>query len=98
MGLLTADEIALAGGAYGKTNTTYYIKGNASSNFWWALSPGDFSGSYAYVWGVNGGDGHLDFDYVDYFFGVRPSLSLQSGVKISSSGIGSATNPYKIVA
>ena len=98
VGLLTADEIALAGGAYGKTNTTYYIKGNSNSGFWWALSPSVFSGDGAFVWGVGGNGGYLDDGVVNGVGGVRPSLSLQSGVKISSSGIGSATSPYKIAA
>ena len=98
VGLLTADEIALAGGAYGKTNTTYYIKGNSNSGFWRALSPRYFYGVSADVWGVHGDGGHLGGGGVNGNYGVRPSLSLQSGVKISSSGIGSATSPYKIVA
>ena len=97
IGLLTADEIAFAGGVFNTPNSTYYIKGNAISGFWWALSPSYFDGSYAYVWGVSG-SGYLVNGYVDDAGGGRPSLSLQSGVKISSSGIGSATNPYKIVA
>ena len=98
IGLLTADEIAFAGGAYSTTNSTYYIKGNTNSNFLWALSPSVFSGDGAFVWGVYGNGGDLDDGVVNGVGGVRPSLSLQSGVKISSSGIGSATNPYKIVA
>ena len=98
VGLLTADEIAFAGGTYNTSNSTYYIKGNTNSSFWWALSPSYFSGGSAGVWGVNGGSSSLGYDIVDDGFGVRPSLSLQSGVKISTSGNGSATNPYKIVA
>ena len=98
VGLLTADEIALAGGAYGKTNSTYYIIGNTNSSNWWALSPIGFDGSYAGVWDVDGYRSYL-FNYNVYDrFGVRPSLSLHSGVKISTSGNGSATNPYKIAA
>ncbi len=97
VGLLTADEIAFAGGAYDTTNSTYYIKGNTNSSYWCALSPGDFDGNGAIFWGVDGG-GSLGDGYVVGIGGGRPSLSLQSGVKISSSGIGSATNPYKIVA
>ena len=97
VGLLTADEIAFAGGAYKSSNLTYYIKGNTNSSMWWALSPGVFDGSDAGVLGVYGNHSSL----VDYFvysnYGVRPSLSLSSGVKISG-GIGSATNPYKIAA
>ena len=100
VGLLTVDEIAFAGGVFNTPNSTYYIKGNTNSNFWWALSPINFYGG-AGVWGVDGGSSHLFGGRVDSSYssvGVRPSLSLQSGVKISSSGIGSATNPYKIVA
>ena len=98
VGLLTADEITFAGGAYVTTNSTYYIKGNTNSTSWWALSPTVFVGSDAYGWGVRGSDSYLGNDRVNVNGGVRPSLSLQSGVKISSSGIGSATSPYKIVA
>ena len=97
VGLLTADEIAFAGSAYGTSNSTYYIKGNTNSSFWWALSPHGFSGAYALVWVVNGNFSYLDYGRVNRNYGVRPSLSLQSGVKISS-GIGSATSPYKIAA
>ena len=60
-----------------------------------ALSPSVYLGSGAYIWGVDGGDGYFYSYFVDIDFGVRPSLSLQSGVKISS-GNGSATSPYKI--
>ena len=99
VGLLTADEIAFAGGAYGTLNSTYYIKGNTNSSMWWlALSPLDFSRGSALVWNVGGNSSDLVHGNVIGDDGVRPSLSLQSGVKISSSGIGSATNPYKIAA
>ena len=95
VGLLTADEITFAGGAYSTLNSTYYLKGNTNTSYWWALSPGGFYGGSAGVWGVSGGGSDLDSGYVFNNFGGRPSLSLQSGVKISS-GNGSATNPYKI--
>ena len=98
VGLLTADEIAFAGGAYNALNSTYYIKGNTNSTRWWALSPGYFDGDYARVLFVSGGGSGLGGGSVDGYYGGRPSLSLQSGVKISSSGIGTATNPYKIAA
>ena len=95
VGLLTADEIAFAGGAYDTTNSTYYINGNTNSSWWWALSPLGFIGNDAFVWVVNGRSSFLDYDYVGYNYGVRPSLSLVSNIKISS-GTGTATNPYKI--
>ena len=97
VGLLTADEIAFAGGAYSTANSTYYIKGNTNSSWWWALSPNDFNGNKARVWGVIGDFGVLGYGLVSKVGGVWPSLSLNSGVKISS-GNGSSTNPYKIAA
>ena len=96
VGLLTADEIAFAGGAYGTSNSSYYIKGNTNSSYWWALSPVGFNGYSAYVWGVDGNSSGLGYGFVNLYRGGRPSLSLQSGVKISS-GVGSATSPYKVV-
>ena len=96
VGLLTADEIAFAGGASGTANSTYYIKGNTNSSYWWALSPLDFNGNYAHVWVVSGDYSFLGNGSVNGNFGGRPSLSLNSEIKISTSGNGSATSPYKI--
>ncbi len=97
VGLLTADEIAFAGGAYGTSNSTYYITGNTNSSWWWALSPSDFAGGGTFVWVVDGDISGLYGGEVDNDFGVRPSLSLVSNIKISSgTGTGTATNPYKI--
>ena len=92
VGLLTADEIAFAGGAFGAANTTYYIKGNSNSG-WSALSPSGFNGNQALILIVSSdliSNGSVHADY-----GVRPSLSLTSSIQISS-GDGTATNPYKI--
>ena len=97
VGLLTADEIAFAGGAYNTLNSTYYIKGNTNSSWWWALSPNNFNG-LANVWNVSGDNCDLGYDYViNDDGGVRPSLSLVSNIKISS-GTGTGTAPYKIAA
>ena len=96
VGLLTVDEIAFAGGAEYMSNSTYYIQGNSNSSVWWSLSPDSFYGDGASVWYVDGSEAYLVGDSADVYGGVRPSLSLQSGVKISS-GEGITTNPYKVV-
>ncbi|MDO4341840.1 MAG: hypothetical protein Q4C44_03745, partial [bacterium] len=83
VGILTADEVMFAGGAYGISNSSYYIKGNTNLSYWWALSPGGFNGVVAYFWVVGGGS-FLGFGDVSGNRGVRPSLSLSSGVKISA--------------
>ena len=96
VGLLTADEIAFAGGAAYTSNITYYLQGNSNSGYWWTLSPEYFDEGYVYFWYIDGLEGYLFSDYVyNDYIEVRPSLSLVSNIKISS-GTGTATNPYKI--
>ena len=99
IGLVTADEIAYAGGGSYTSNLTYYLKGNTNSTMWWALSPGGFDGS-AFVWGVSDSSGNLGYNglvnvIVSSNYRVRPSLSLVASTKIIS-GSGTASNPYRI--
>ena len=96
VGLLTADEIVFAGGALDTSNETYYIYGNTNSIHWQALSPSDYTDDVTHFLVVNGGNSTLEVGSVIEGGGVRPSLSLQLGVKISS-GNGSTTSPYKIM-
>ena len=95
VGLLTADEIAFAGGAAYISNLTYYIKGNTDSSDWWTLSPSFFNGLRALAWFVLGSLNRLDGDRVSVNGGVRPSLSLVASTKVT--GAGTATNPYIVV-
>ena len=95
IGLLTVDEIAFAGGAYATTNSKYYLKGNANSGYWWALSPSGFGSGGAGVWIVNGKLSYPDVGgRVNNSGDVRPSLSLVSTTNVT--GEGTATNPYKV--
>ena len=100
--LMTADEVSFAGGLYENNAQTwyYYNSANGSSTgdtWWWLLSPNSWDGSYAYVFYVYGSSnpGSLDYDRVNYTFGVRPAVSLKSCVK-TSGGDGSASTPYTI--
>ena len=95
VGLITADELALAGYAYAKNNTTTYLQENATSNSWWSLSPHGFSGVGAGVWSVLGCLGYFGSNGVDITYGVRPSISLISSTTISS-GSGTSEDPYVI--
>ena len=94
VGLITADELALAGYAYAKNNTTTYLQENATDTYWWSLSPDYFSGDDAGVWGVIGGDGNFDDGCVDGTGGVRPSISLKSTTNVT--GEGTSSSPYII--
>ncbi len=94
VGLITADELALAGYAAGTVNTTTYLQENATDTYWWSLSPGGFGGDDAGVWGVGGSSGGFGSYGVDYTGGVRPSISLKSTTNVT--GEGTSSTPYII--
>ena len=94
VGLITADELAYAGYAYVQNNTTTYLQENATDTYWWSLSPDRFSGDYASVWRVSGSNGIFVRNYVDFTYGVRPSISLKSTTNVT--GNGTSEDPYII--
>ena len=94
VGLITADELAYAGYAYAKNNTTTYLQENATDTYWWSLSPFDFNNGYAYVWSVYGGSGLFHNYRVNNTRGVRPSISLKSTT--NATGEGTSSSPYII--
>ena len=82
-GLITADEIVLAGGKYNTDNSAFYLNNNMA---YWAGSPIVFSDSYSFVFGL-GPFGGLNIDSV-YFrsYGARGVVSLSSESKLLGSG------------
>ena len=91
VGLITADELALAGYAFNTSNTTTYLQENATGTIWWSLSPFDFNGGCARVWKVTGG-GYFENLHVDGTMGVRPSISLKPSTNVT--GDGTSENPF----
>ena len=101
--LMTADEIAFAGGVAFKTMNTPYAwfisnsAGTQVSTYWWSLSPVYWDGSSAGVWGWYPDVANLGSSIdVSNTFDVRPAVSLKS-CTLYSTGDGSATNPYTIL-
>ena len=92
IGLITADEVAYAGGGYNEANKSYYLVNGGS---FWTMSPFG-SGSSALVWDVVG-DGDVGGSSVDDGRVVRPVINLNSTVEITS-GDGTSSNPYVIKA
>ena len=84
VGLITADEVAMAGGVSGSANNTYYLYTN---QFYWSGSPSDFRRNFfvAFEFYVLSSGG-LSNDYVYGANGVRPVVSLSSKAKLSGSG------------
>ncbi len=100
--LMTADEIAYAGGVAYQTMSTPYAwfisnsAGTQVSSYWWSLSPINWGGSYAGVWRWNSGSANLNGGYVNGTYAVRPAISLKSCIKYST-GNGTYETPYEIV-
>ena len=90
IGLITTDEVVLAGG-FAAENYDYYLY---TGNDYWTMSPSDFDSGYAYVRRVDSagyGDGS---DSVDGLYGVRPTLNLiPDSLKVGS---GTAADPYMV--
>ena len=92
VGLLTADEIMLAGAdVQGSSNKSYYLY---SGDYYWAGSPIDFDGLAGETFVYS--DGGLNDFYVRNSIGVRPSVSLKPGFSLTGDGDGTVTNPYVV--
>ena len=90
VGLLSTDEIALAGG-WNAANSGYYLY---SGQVWWASSPCSFNGSSALMRSVHSNGGANINDFVNYYNGVRPVFNLKAEVLLQGSG--TAEDPYRI--
>ena len=100
IGLLTIDEMALAGMAtisvyinnnYNQNSVTSYLRSNANNEDW-TLSPLAFDDGGALVWS-SFGVGGLGYDDVDFSRALRPVVSLKSATTISG-GNGTASSPF----
>ena len=97
VGLVTTDEIVLAGG-WSSVNSNYYLY---SGQYYWTMSPLGFYDYYARERSVSsGGNATVDDahgggrDYVMNSYGTRPVLNLSSDVL--KNGNGTASDPYRI--
>ena len=86
IGLLTADEVALAGG--GRSNYNYYLY---SGQDYWLASPLSFNGRSA-IERLVSSSGYLASDSVDDSYGARPVINLSSDVL--KNGNGTASDPF----
>ena len=93
IGLISADEVAFAGGVVGINNTGYYLY---TVQDYWTMSPCAFfaTNNTAHVFRI-WSDGDFSGNYVDNSYGIRPVINLKANITISG-GNGSSSNPYII--
>ena len=93
IGLITADEVAFAGGKYNEKNENFWLRTNG---YFWTMTPSHFASSTAYAneFRVNS-TGLLSGNDVTSSNGLRAVINLSSNTLISM-GDGTATNPYII--
>ena len=92
-GLITADELVLAGESYGVVGNSYLTPGTSYMNYW-SMTPVAFGYESAYVWSENEA---LIFDEVTHSVGVRPVINVTTDNGFAS-GDGSVENPYVLNA
>ena len=93
IGLITSDEVVLAGGFGGRSNTSYYLYTN---QYYWTMSPSFFYAEYRFaaVFAVYS-NGTLDGGDVSTAWGVRPVINLKADVTITR-GNGSSSSPFEV--
>ena len=92
VGLITADEVAMAGGNSKIGNITYYLYTNQD---YWSGSPDSFDSYYTSTTGFRvTSSGNLGAFSVSSTDGARPVVSLSSKAKLS--GNGTYSKPYTV--
>lgn len=101
VGLITSDEVVMAGGFESSSNNTYYLY---TGQDYWTMSPlAQYTpvGSVSYAnyivrssGSMSGYNNVFSQNLVDYSsYGIRPVISLKKGINILS-GDGTPNNPY----
>lgn len=94
IGLITIDEVVLAGAFGGANNRSFYLYTNQD---YWTMSPSYINSSGTALMFTLNSDGIFDSGYSAYWSapGVRPVINLRSDVRIE--GEGTSTDPYQVV-
>ena len=94
VGLITADEVAFAGGVFGINNTSYYLYNNQD---YWTMSPSYFNDGLVGVFLVfSNGSITLDVWFVSDTFGVRPVINLKADTQFI--GEGTVNSPFEVAS
>ncbi len=95
IGLISAEEVVLAGSAYRATNTSYYLY---NSSAWWTLSPAYYDSTQAnggvFFVDTTGGVTDWSRSLLTASYALRPVITIDGNLELT--GDGTLSNPYKI--
>ena len=89
IGLITTDEIVLAGGFVAHTNANFYLY---TGQTYWTISSAYYHLGWNYMFSNSN---NVNIDGGENLAGVRPVINLDANVTISS-GDGTSSNPYVV--
>ena len=90
IGLITADEVAIAGAVYDIPNYNFYL--NNGETFF-TMSPAEYESRISYIFGVSN-DGKLEKLPTTNSEGIRPVINIDGN--LHATGSGTIDNPYVI--
>ena len=93
IGLITADEVAYAGGVYGSSNSSYYLY---TGQTYWTMSPYWYGGGNAGVFLVSSTNGLSGTGVGWAAWGVRPVVNLKADTQFSE-GNGTSDKPFVVI-
>ena len=102
IGILTADEVAFAGGAFSTINNSYYLYANSNNNSYWTMSPYNRSLQDYSMLLVNEREFNLTNSLVSSTACIRPVIVLKKDVMVTTKdvatngAVGTQQNPYNI--
>ena len=91
-GLITADEIVLAGENFGAIGNSY-LNPNGTNMYYWSMTPAAFYDDLAFVW--NESEGLFSASVNGHNYGLRPVISVTTDNGFTS-GDGTSSSPYVI--
>lgn len=97
IGLISAEEVVLAGGAYKKNNTSYFLYNSSVPNYYWTLSPAYYDPTQkngnVFVVDKNGAPTDWTRNLLTNNYCLRPIITINGNFEMS--GDGTINNPYQ---
>lgn len=97
IGLISAEEVVLAGGAYKKNNTSYFLYNSSIDNYYWTLSPAYYDPTHkngnVFIVDKNGAPTDWTRNLLTNSYYIRPVITINGNFEMT--GDGTINNPYQ---